>query len=206
MMKLKYAIPLLLAGAFGLMLLNTAVLGVAASWAMLFTKHEYGYWNIVIIRTVAMAAAFVVGSMALPLGYVADRWTRLGGVLLAVLGIAVVVNPWNGQAISILKTCLPEYAAYVVSCSLFWGMGAIIRRHRGIPNTVRVQPSPAPSEPAPARLPQRIKADVARRAQARSAQLIAGPVAVTRCLAALGGGRHLVPSPVSAPLGQGDKK
>ena len=127
-MKLRYFIPLLLLSACVLMLLNTALLGITASWSFHFMKDEYGRGNLAITRSFAVASAIAIGILAVPLGAFLRRPSSLWGAVLAVLGLTLVINPWNDDALAMLRFGIPEYTAYILSCWSFWKLGQTIRK------------------------------------------------------------------------------
>jgi hypothetical protein len=99
-----------------------------------FVRHEYGKGNLIIIRAFAMLASAVIGSLALPLGYVARKRNSVYGAVLAVLGLMLVINPWNHEALPTLWACLPEYSTYILSCWGFWKLGVTLGNRKRSPN------------------------------------------------------------------------
>ena len=132
-MKYRYFIPIFLVSAFLLMLLNTALLGAMASWSFTFMRDEYGRGNVFITRGFGMLASILTAALALPLAVVSRKSSSLYGVALAMLGLAVVINPMNDEAMSMLRTLYPEYFAYVVACRLFWMIGNRLTKRKGKP-------------------------------------------------------------------------
>lgn len=128
-MKLRYFIPILMLSAFVLMLLFIALLGAMASWSFSFFKEEYGRYNLVILRSFAVASGVAIGILALPLGALLRRPSSLWGAVLALVGLTLIVNPWNDDALAMFWMCLPEYSAYVLSCWGFWKLGQMIRKN-----------------------------------------------------------------------------
>ncbi len=122
-MKHRYFIPLLLVSAFLLMFLNVALLGVMASWSFRFIREEYGRGNLIITRGFAMLAPILTAVLAMPLAIVSRKTSSLYGVLLAILGLMIVINPTNDEALPMLRTFYPEYLAYILACWLFWMLG-----------------------------------------------------------------------------------
>jgi ABC-type branched-subunit amino acid transport system permease subunit len=137
-MKLRYFIPLLFVSAVILMLLNVALMGVAAYWSSYFMKAEYGKGNLIIMRAFPVLASAVIGLLALPLAYVARTRGSIYGILLAILGLMLFINPWNQEALIMLRNGLQEYLVYVLSCWGFWRIGVLLR------NRKKSQPSHPP--------------------------------------------------------------
>lgn len=116
------------------MLLNVALLGVTASWSFHFMKAQYGKGNIVILRAFAILASATIGMLALPLAYVARTRSSIYGIVLAaILGLMLVINPWNHEALTMLRNGLPEYSVYVLSCWGFWRIGVSLGNRKRTP-------------------------------------------------------------------------
>jgi hypothetical protein len=130
-MKQRYFIPLLLVSAYLLMLLNVALLGVTASWSFYFMKAQYGRGNLVITKAFAILASATIGLLALPLAYVARTRSSIYGIVLAILGLMLLINPWNHEALTMLRNGVPEYSVYVLSCWVFWRIGVSLGNRKG---------------------------------------------------------------------------
>ena len=132
-MKQRYFIPILVISAFLLMSLYMALVGVMTSWSFTFMRDEYGKGNIIITRGFAMFASILTATLAVPLAVVSRKSSSLYGVALAILGLMVVINPMNDEALSMLRILYPDYLVYVLACWLFWMLGDRIRRKKGKP-------------------------------------------------------------------------
>ncbi len=118
-----------------MMALNVAVLGVSASWASHMIRGQYREGNIVILHTFAILAATTISMLVLPLAYVTRTRSSIYGIVLAVLGLTLVINPWNDEALNMLMANFPEYSTYILSCWGFWCLGNWIGKRKRIPNT-----------------------------------------------------------------------
>ena len=130
-MKLKYFIPFLVLSAFALEICHVAVLGVTASWSSHFLKEDYGQGTFLIIRaSFAILTSLVVGVLAFPLGYISRKPGSLYALMLPLLGLTLVINPWNNNFLSMIMWFYPEYLTYIVSCWIFWKLGNRFRLSR----------------------------------------------------------------------------
>lgn len=146
-MKYRYFIPLLMVSSFVIMLTYIAFKGLVVGWSLNFIHDHNGRGNIVIMEAFALSAAFVAGLLALPLGYVTRKRSSLYGILLAVLGLMPIVNPWSSMPLTVLIHGLPEYAVYVLSCWLGWGLGASFRNRNRTLNQVAQATAPDVADP-----------------------------------------------------------
>lgn len=143
-MKNRYLIPLLLAYSQFLYLLNVLLQALATGWAFRFGMEFFGNRNALsLFQPVAICVSALTGLLALPVGYIAQKRSSLYGVALAVLGLMMIINPWNPDALSMFRKLWPEFLAYILSCWSFWHLGAKFR-NRKTPNQV----SESTSEPA----------------------------------------------------------
>ena len=132
-MKKRYFIPLFVVSAIFLIFLNTVLLGIMASWSFNFMRHEFGIGNLIITRGLAMLASILTATLAVPLAIVSRKSNSLYGVALAIIGLMVIINPINGDVISMLRTLYPEYLTYILTCWIFWMLGNKLTKEKWKP-------------------------------------------------------------------------
>jgi hypothetical protein len=132
-MKQRYFIPLLLVSSSVLMLLYTVLAGTLAAWSFDFMRDEFGIGNLIIVRGFSILAAILAPMIAVPLAVISRKSSSLYGVALAILGLMMVINPMNGEALSMIRSLYPDYLTYTVACWLFWMLGNRLARQREKP-------------------------------------------------------------------------
>lgn len=130
-MKKRYFVPLFAAVSFLLIFLHIVLISVSASLSLALQKHEYGIYNLVIIRTFAILASILAGFLvAFPMAYFTRTGKWLVGLSLPFFGIVVVFTPWQQETTVLFRQTYLEWIFLFASCAAFWQIGRNVRNRK----------------------------------------------------------------------------
>jgi len=131
-MKKRYFIPLFAAVSFLLIFFHVLLVSFSASLSCALLKQEYGIYNLVIIRTLAVFASILAGLLvAFPMAYFTRMGNLFAGLALPLLGIVLVFSPWQQESVELLRQAYLEWIFLFASCAAFWHIGHKARNRRG---------------------------------------------------------------------------
>ena len=132
-MKKRYFVPLFAAVSFLLIFLHIVLVSFSASFSSMLLKHEYGIYNLVIIRAFAILASILTGFLvAFPMAYFTRTGKWLVGLALPLFGIVVVFTPWQPESTELLRQTYLEWIFLFASCAAFWQIGRNVRNRKGL--------------------------------------------------------------------------
>ena len=106
-------------------------MGIFVGWGLVTVKAEYGIYNVVIIRTVAVFASILTGFLiAFPMGYIGAIRTRYYGYAMPAVGFILMFVTSLQDGLQLIINAYFEWTALIVSCGIFWHLGYLMKSRK----------------------------------------------------------------------------